>query len=94
LLAQAQITGIGDDGTSYGEPINYRFTQGNLADPKLQKLCTQTNQQLQCKNIALAANRAGNFAFEIKAISNNGSSKLSSKKTESKLKRSKLDFKV
>lgn len=85
LLSQTQITGIGDDGISYGEPINYKFSQGNITDPKLQKLCTQTNQQLQCKNIPLAANRAGNFAFEIKAVSNNGSSKLSSKKTESKI---------
>jgi hypothetical protein len=94
LLAQAQITGIGDDGTSYGEPINYRFAQGNITDPKLQKLCTQTNQQLQCKNLPLAANRAGNFAFEIKAVSNNGSSKLSSKKTESKIEILPKPFKI
>ncbi|MEH2195921.1 MAG: hypothetical protein V7K98_25215 [Nostoc sp.] len=94
LLSQTQITGIGDDGISYGEPINYKFIQGNITDLKLQKLCTQTNQQLQCKNIPLAANRAGNFAFEIKAVSNNGSSKLSSKKTESKIEILPKPFKI
>ncbi|BDI16261.1 hypothetical protein ANSO36C_20630 [Nostoc cf. commune SO-36] len=40
---------------------------------------------MQCKNIPLLANKAGNFAFEIKAFPNNGSSKISSKKTESKI---------
>ncbi|MEH1801674.1 MAG: hypothetical protein V7L13_21350 [Nostoc sp.] len=85
LLAQVQITGSADDGTSYGKPIAYKFNQGNLADLKLQKLCTQQNQQLRCTNIPLAATKAGNFAFEIKAFSNNGSNKISSKKTESKI---------
>lgn len=85
LLAQIQISGSADDGTLYREPITYKFNQGNLADPKLQKLCTQQNQQLQCTNIPLAATKAGNFAFEIKALSNNGSQKPSFKKTESKI---------
>ncbi|MEA5625239.1 hypothetical protein [Nostoc sp. UHCC 0251] len=85
LLAQVQIAGNADDGTSYGEPITYKFNQGNLTDAKLQKLCTQQNQQLQCTNIPLSATKAGNFAFEIKAFPNNGSDKISSKKTESKI---------
>ncbi len=85
LLGQIQITGSGDDGTSYSEPIIYKFNEGNITDPKLQKLCTQQNQQLQCKNIPLAASKAGNFAFEIKAFPNNGSQKIDAKKTESKI---------
>ncbi|WP_375472648.1 hypothetical protein [uncultured Nostoc sp.] len=85
LLAQVQISGSADDGTSYSEPVTYKFNQGNITDPKFKKLCTQQNQQLQCKNIPLVANKVGNFAFEIKAVSNNGSDKLSSKKAESKI---------
>ncbi len=81
LLAQIQISGSADDGTLYREPITYKFNQGNLADPKLQKLCTQQNQQMRCTNIPLSATKAGNFAFEIKAFPNNGSDKISSKKT-------------
>ncbi|MDZ8025723.1 MAG: hypothetical protein RMX97_13690 [Nostoc sp. DedQUE11] len=85
LLAQIQLIGSADDGTSYSEPITYKFNQGNIADPKLQKLCTQQNQQLQCTNIPLPAFKAGKFAFEIKAFPNNGSPKNDSKKTESKI---------
>ncbi|MEH1934079.1 MAG: hypothetical protein V7L14_10190 [Nostoc sp.] len=85
LLAQVQISGSADDGTSYGEPIAYKFNQGKIADPKFKKLCTQQNQQLRCTNIPLPATKAGNFAFEIKAFPNNGSGKISSKKTESKI---------
>ncbi|MBN4006556.1 hypothetical protein [Nostoc sp. LPT] len=85
LLAQVQISGSADDGTAYSEPVTYKFNQGNITDPKLKKLCTQQNQQLQCKNIPLIANKVGNFAFEIKAVSNNGSDKISSKKAESKI---------
>ncbi|WP_143873953.1 hypothetical protein [Nostoc sp. 'Peltigera malacea cyanobiont' DB3992] len=85
LLSLLQVVGNADDGTSYGEPVSYKFNQGNITDPKLKKLCTQQNQQLQCKNVPLVANKVGNFAFEIKAISNNGSDKISSKKAESKI---------
>ncbi|MFN6539765.1 MAG: hypothetical protein RM021_025920 [Nostoc sp. EkiNYC01] len=85
LLAQIQVTGSADDGTSYGEPVTYKFNQGNITDPKLQKLCTQQNQQLQCTNIPLPAYKAGKFAFEIKAFPNNGSQKIDLKKTESKI---------
>ncbi|MEH1811658.1 MAG: hypothetical protein V7K26_09995 [Nostoc sp.] len=85
LLSLLQVVGNADDGTSYGEPVSYKFNQGNITDPKLKKLCTQQNQQLQCKNVPLVANKVGNFAFEIKAISNNGSNKISSKKAESKI---------
>ncbi|MEH1944988.1 MAG: hypothetical protein V7L01_32885 [Nostoc sp.] len=85
LLKQVEISGSADDGTSYGKPIAYNFTQGNITDPKLQKLCTQQNQQLRCTNISLPATKPGNFAFEIKAFPNNGSGKISSKKTESKI---------
>jgi uncharacterized membrane protein len=94
LLSQIQIIGSADDGISYGEPINYKFNQGNITDPKLQKLCTQENQQLRCKNIPLAANKAGKFAFEIKALSNNGSQKISSKKTDSKIEILPKPFKI
>ncbi|MBE9103603.1 hypothetical protein IQ229_01170 [Nostoc cf. edaphicum LEGE 07299] len=85
LLSQLQVVGNADDGTSYGEPVTYKFNQGNITDPKLKKLCIQQNQQLQCKNIPLLANKVGSFAFEIKAASNNGSDKTSSKKAESKI---------
>jgi hypothetical protein len=94
LLSQLQVVGNADDGTSYGEPVTYRFNQGNITDPKLKKLCTQQNQQLQCKNIPLIANKVGNFAFEIKAISNNGSDKINSKKAESKIQILPKPFKI
>jgi hypothetical protein len=94
LLSQLQVVGNADDGTSYGEPVTYKFNQGNITDPKLKKLCTQQNQQLQCKNIPLIANKVGNFAFEIKAISNNGSDKINSKKAESKIQILPKPFKI
>ncbi len=94
LLSQLQVVGNADDGTSYGEPVTYKFNQGNITDPKLKKLCTQKNQQLQCKNIPLVANKVGNFAFEIKAVSNNGSDKISSKKAESKIQILPKPFKI
>ncbi|MEH2046372.1 COG1470 family protein [Nostoc sp.] len=94
LLSQLQVAGNADDGTSYGEPVTYKFNQGNITDPKLKKLCTQQNQQLQCKNIPLVANKVGNFAFEIKAVSNNGSGKINSKKAESKIQILPKPFKI
>ncbi|MDZ8085506.1 MAG: hypothetical protein RMY16_07905 [Nostoc sp. DedQUE12b] len=94
LLSQLQVVGNADDGTSYGEPVTYKFNQGNITDPKLKKLCIQQNQQLQCKNLSLLANKVGNFAFEIKAVSNNGSDKTSSKKTESKIQILPKPFKI
>ncbi|WP_445634423.1 CARDB domain-containing protein [Nostoc sp. DSM 114161] len=94
LLGQIQITGSADDGTSYSEPITYKFNKGNITDPKLQKLCTQQNQQLQCANIPLLAYKAGKFAFEIKAFPNNGSQKTDSKKTESKIEILPKPFKI
>ncbi|MBW4675638.1 MAG: hypothetical protein KME52_16920 [Desmonostoc geniculatum HA4340-LM1] len=94
LLAQVQIAGSADDGTSYGEPVTYKFNQGNIADPKLQKLCTQQNQQLQCTNIPLSANKVGKFALEIKAFPNNGSQKIDSKKTDSKIEILPKPFKI
>ncbi|MDF5707591.1 MAG: hypothetical protein PUP90_07885 [Nostoc sp. S4] len=94
LLAQVQVTGNADDGTLYGEPITYKFNQGKITDPKLQKLCTQQNQQIQCKNIPLSASKAGNFAFQIKAFPNNGSQKIDSKNTESKIEILPKPFKI
>ncbi|MEH2034276.1 MAG: hypothetical protein V7K67_32535 [Nostoc sp.] len=94
LLGQIQIAGNADDGTLYSEPITYKFNQGNLADPKLQKLCTQQNQQLRCINIPLLAYKAGKYAFEIKAFPNNGSQKTSFKKTESKIEILPKPFKI
>ncbi|MEH2441443.1 COG1470 family protein [Nostoc sp.] len=94
LLAKAQLAGSADDGTSYSEPITYKFNQGNLADPKLKKLCTQQNQQLRCTNIPLTAYKAGKFGFEIKAFPNNGSDKVSAKKTESKIEILPKPFKI
>ncbi|MEH1822337.1 MAG: hypothetical protein V7L31_25215 [Nostoc sp.] len=94
LLGQIQIAGNADDGTLYSEPITYKFNQGNLADPKLQKLCTQQNQQLRCINIPLLAYKAGKYAFEIKAFPNNGSQKTSLKKTESKIEILPKPFKI
>ncbi|MEH2138329.1 COG1470 family protein [Nostoc sp.] len=94
LLAKVQLAGSADDGTSYSEPITYKFNQGNLADPKLKKLCTQPNQQLRCTNIPLTAYKAGKFGFEIKAFPNNGSDKVSAKKTESKIEILPKPFKI
>ncbi|MEH1785235.1 MAG: hypothetical protein V7L23_06475 [Nostoc sp.] len=94
LLGQIQIAGSADDGTLYSEPITYKFNQGNLAEPKLQKLCTQQNQQLRCINIPLLAYKAGKYAFEIKAFPNNGSQKTSFKKTESKIEILPKPFKI
>ncbi|MEH1778616.1 MAG: hypothetical protein V7L26_05620 [Nostoc sp.] len=94
LLGQIQIAGNADDGTLYSKPITYKFNQGNLADPKLQKLCTQQNQQLRCINIPLLAYKAGKYAFEIKAFPNNGSQKTSFKKTESKIEILPKPFKI
>ncbi|MBN3961478.1 hypothetical protein [Nostoc sp. NMS8] len=94
LLGEIQITGSADDGTLYSEPIIYKFNQGNLTDPKLQKLCTQQNQQLRCINIPLLAYKAGKYAFEIKAFPNNGSQKTSFKKTESKIEILPKPFKI
>ncbi|MEH1924904.1 COG1470 family protein [Nostoc sp.] len=94
LLGQIQIAGSADDGTLYSEPITYKFNQGNLADPKLQNLCTQQNQQLRCINIPLLAYKAGKYAFEIKAFPNNGSQKTSFKKTESKIEILPKPFKI
>ncbi|MEH2071777.1 MAG: hypothetical protein V7K47_27105 [Nostoc sp.] len=94
LLAQVQVTGNADDGTLYGEPITYKFNQGKITDPKLQKLCTQQNQQLQCKNIPLSASKAGKFAFKIKAFPNNGSQKIDAKNTESKIEILPKPFKI
>ncbi|MEH1892636.1 MAG: hypothetical protein V7K92_25400 [Nostoc sp.] len=94
LLAQIQIAGSADDGTSYGQQIAYKFNQGKITDPKVQKLCTQQNQQLRCTNISLPATKAGNFAFQIKAFSNNGSQKNSLKKTDSKIEILPKPFKI
>ncbi|MEH2201106.1 COG1470 family protein [Nostoc sp.] len=94
LLAKVQLAGSADDGTSYSEPIAYKFNQGNLADPKLKKLCTQQNQQLRCTNVPLTAYKAGKFGFEIKAFPNNGSAKVSAKKTESKIEILPKPFKI
>lgn len=94
LLAQIQIAGSADDGTLYSKPVTYKFNQGNITDPKLQKLCTQQNQQLRCTNIPLSAYKAGKYAFEIKAFPNNGSQKTSFKKTESKIEILPKPFKI
>ncbi|WZF19055.1 hypothetical protein WKK05_06835 [Nostoc sp. UHCC 0302] len=92
LLGQIQISGNADNGTSYSEPVTYKFNQGNI-DPKLQKLCTETNQ-LQCTNVPLLASKAGTFTFEMKAFSNNGSARISSKKTDSKIEILPKPFKI
>ncbi|MEH2280378.1 MAG: hypothetical protein V7K90_03380 [Nostoc sp.] len=94
LLAQIQIAGSADDGTLYSKPVTYKFNQGNITDPKLQKLCTQQNQQLRCTNIPLSAYKAGKYDFEIKAFPNNGSQKTSFKKTESKIEILPKPFKI
>ncbi|MEH2305110.1 caspase, EACC1-associated type [Nostoc sp.] len=94
LLSKVQIVGNANDGTSYGEPVTYKFNQGNITDPKLKKLCTQQNQQLKCINIPILASKLGNFIFEIKAFANNESGKNSSKKTESKIEILPKPFKI
>ncbi|MBW4615581.1 MAG: hypothetical protein KME21_20345 [Desmonostoc vinosum HA7617-LM4] len=94
LLAQVQIAGNKDDGTSFGQPIIYKFSQGNIQDPKLKNLCKQENQQLQCTNVPINASQVGKFTFELKAIPNNGSDKVNSKKAEPTVEISPKPFKI
>lgn len=84
LLKEIQITGKAEDGTLLDQRVVYEFNQGNIVDPQLQNKCTiKENQQLECKNIAISASKAGKFTFEIKAFSNNGSERNDPKKTDS-----------
>jgi hypothetical protein len=84
LLRQIQVTTKTEDGTLVSQPRAYSFKQGKLDDAKLQNLCKPIeNQQLECKNMAIPVLKAGKFTFEVKAFSNNGSSRNSVKKTES-----------
>jgi len=84
LLKEVQITGNAEDGTSVGQPIVYQFNQGNIADPQLKNLCiAKENQQLECTKISISALKPGKFIYKITALSNNGSEKTSTKKTES-----------
>ncbi|BAY11424.1 COG1470 family protein [Calothrix sp. NIES-2098] len=85
LLKEAQISSITDEGTSTGNPIVFKFTQGNIDNSKLKKYCQEVNRQLQCTNIPIPPLKAGKFALELKALANNGSEKISAKKAESKI---------
>lgn len=84
LLKEIRITANAEDGTSAGQPTIHTFKNGNIAVPELQKQCQKTeNQQLECKNIPILVSKAGKFTFEIQALPNNGSDRISSKKTAS-----------
>lgn len=94
LLDKIEIASTTEDGVSTGAPVTYKFNQGNIEDPKLQNSCKEENQQLECTNISLPASKPGKFIFEIKAFPNNGSPKISSKKTENKIQVSSKPFKI
>ncbi|MBD2449289.1 hypothetical protein H6G76_19425 [Nostoc sp. FACHB-152] len=85
LLREVQVTGNAEDGTLISQPFIYKFNQGAIADPQLQKQCReiQDKNQLECQNISIPALKAGKYTFQIKALSNNGSDRNSAKKTES-----------
>ncbi len=85
LLAETQITGSTEEGTSTGKPVIYKFKQGNIENTKLKNLCKEVNRQLQCTNIPIPPLKAGKYGFELKALANNGSEKISAKKTEGKI---------
>ncbi|OUL19258.1 hypothetical protein BV378_33640 [Nostoc sp. RF31YmG] len=85
LLAETQLTGSTEEGTSTSNPIIYKFNQGIIGNSKLKNSCKEVNRQLQCTNIPIPPLKAGKYAFELKALSNNGSDKISAKKTEGKI---------
>ncbi|BAY20543.1 hypothetical protein NIES2100_02850 [Calothrix sp. NIES-2100] len=85
LLKETQITGTKEDGTATGDPEIYKFNQGGIDNPKLKNSCQEVNRQLQCTNIPIRPLKAGKYAFELKALPNNGSERISAKKTESKI---------
>jgi hypothetical protein len=94
LLAQLQIVGEADDRTAAGQPITYKFNQGVINDLKLQKLCQEKNQQLICTKIPYSISQVGNFLYKLKAIPNNGSSRISEKPTETKIQISPKPFRI
>jgi hypothetical protein len=94
LLAETQITGSTEERTSTGKPVIYKFKQGNIDNPKLKSLCKDVNRQLQCTNIPIPPLKAGKYAFEVKALANNGSKRISAKKTEGKIEVLPKPFKI
>ncbi|MBD2205263.1 hypothetical protein H6G33_23815 [Calothrix sp. FACHB-1219] len=94
LLAETQIIGSTEEGTATGNPIIYKFNQGIIDNPKLNKACKEVNRQLQCTNIPIPPLKAGKYAFELKAVPNNGSEKVSGKKTEGKIEVLPKPFKI
>ncbi|MDZ8055322.1 MAG: hypothetical protein RMX68_028690 [Aulosira sp. ZfuVER01] len=85
LLKETQIIGSTEEGTATSNPIIFKFTQGNIDNSKLKNACKEVNRQLQCTNIPIPPLKAGKYAFELKALPNNGSEKISAKKTEGKI---------
>ncbi|MFM7362968.1 MAG: hypothetical protein ACKO11_00350 [Cuspidothrix sp.] len=84
LLGEIRIIGKSPDGISADKPTIYQFKNGNITILELQQKCQKIeNKQLECKNIPILASKAGKLTFEIQALSNNGSDRNSSKKTES-----------
>ncbi|OUL31000.1 hypothetical protein BV378_02525 [Nostoc sp. RF31YmG] len=81
LLKETQITTIADEGTT-GNPIIFKFAQGNINNSGLKDACKEANRQLQCTNIPIPPLKAGKYAFELKALANNGSEKISAKKID------------
>ncbi len=94
LLDRIEIASTTEDGISTGTPVTYKFNQGNIEDPKLKNFCKEENQQLGCTNIPVPASKAGKFTFELKAFPNNGSQKVSAKKTENKIEVLPKPFKI
>lgn len=94
LLGETQITGTTEDGTTIPQPVIYKFKQGNIVNPNLKKLCKDVNRQLQCTNIPIPPLKAGKYAFELKALANNGSTRISAKKTEGKIEVLPKPFKI
>ncbi|MBD2353994.1 hypothetical protein H6G41_05050 [Tolypothrix sp. FACHB-123] len=94
LLAETQIVSTTEEGTATGNPISYKFINGSIENPKLKNSCKEANRQLQCINIPLPPLKAGKYGFEVKALPNNGSEKVSAKKIEGKIEVLPKPFKI
>jgi hypothetical protein len=94
LLAETQIITSTEDGTVTGNPLIYKFNNGIIDNPKLKNACKQVNRQIQCTNIPISSSKAGKYGFELKALPNNGSTKVSGKKIEGKIEVLPKPFKI
>ncbi|MBD2343778.1 COG1470 family protein [Anabaena subtropica] len=84
LLAKLEIVGRSEDKIQAGQPVSYRLNNGVIDNPQLKSACKEQNKVLRC-SIPVIASQVGNFIYEIKAFSNNGSNRINIKQTENKI---------